>query len=291
MNPSLPFAISIMATTLLVPHYGIAQAKELSQTTRALQITEKWQDFKNDPSTGQDGKVVFMYGSNLPLIVCAPDFLCTIELEKGEMIHDIDIGDSRRWIIKPTTIGEEGSAQTEIILKATEENLKTTMVVSTNRRLYVFNLFSDPVKWMARIAFAYPEDSQRNLFAFKKKQREAKQEAMRKIRERTLSTGQNIEHLDFNYRLSGDSPVWKPLRVYTDFHKTYIQFPRYMKSTEAPALVIQKDNGTLFSEPTRELVNYRVKGNLYIVDRVLTHAALISGVGWSQDLVEIRRVR
>jgi type IV secretory pathway VirB9-like protein len=43
-------------------------------------------------------------------------------------------------------------------------------------------------------------------------------------------------------------------------------------------------------EKAQEMVNYRVKENIYIVDRLFDRAALILGEGKNADRVEIRRV-
>jgi hypothetical protein len=56
---------------------------------------------------------------------------------------------------------------------------------------------------------------------------------------------------------------------------------------DAPALVALGNDGSWFSSPTKQIVNYRVEGNTYVVDRVLSSAALISGVGRSQSEVQI----
>ena len=53
-----------------------------------------------------------------------------------------------------------------------------------------------------------------------------------------------------------------------------------MKSSEAPALLINAGSGT-------QMVNYRVKGNYYVVDRLFSDAILVSGVGRDQDRVTI----
>lgn len=37
------------------------------------------------------------------------------------------------------------------------------------------------------------------------------------------------------------------------------------------------------------IVNYRLKGNMMIVDYQIDKAVLVSGVGWGQDKVTIRR--
>jgi len=58
--------------------------------------------------------------------------------------------------------------------------------------------------------------------------------------------------------------------------------PPAAASTEAPVLVsIAEEDGS------KELVNYRLRGDTFIVDRVLLRSALISGVGRSQTRVDI----
>ena len=53
-----------------------------------------------------------------------------------------------------------------------------------------------------------------------------------------------------------------------------------MKTSEAPALLIAVGGGT-------QMVNYRVEGNYYVVDRLFNQAVLVSGVGRQQDRVTI----
>jgi type IV secretory pathway VirB9-like protein len=103
----------------------------------------------------------------------------------------------------------------------------------------------------------------------------------------TLSTGENTAGLDFNFRMDGDSPKWKPQRIYTDGVKTYIQFPSARFADEAPALVAIGKGTSLWSGSTEQLVNYRLIGDRYVVDQVLDKAALISGVGHGQTKVNI----
>ncbi len=99
----------------------------------------------------------------------------------------------------------------------------------------------------------------------------------------------NAGNLDFGFRLSGDAPSWRPLRVYSDGSKTYIQFPRPVAFGSAPALVGLSNDGGWFSSPSKMLINYRILGDRYVVDRLLDRAELVSGVGSGQDRVLITR--
>ena len=53
-----------------------------------------------------------------------------------------------------------------------------------------------------------------------------------------------------------------------------------IRGSEAPALLINAGRGT-------QMVNYRVKGNYYVVDRLFSDAILVAGVGRDQDRVTI----
>ena len=100
-----------------------------------------------------------------------------------------------------------------------------------------------------------------------------------------LDLVKDIAKLDFDFDLTGDHPSWRPMRVYSDGQQTFIQFPPAMLHDEAPVLVALDSSGD------DQLVNYRVKDSMFVVDKVLRRAALISGVGGAQERVEISHRR
>ena len=91
----------------------------------------------------------------------------------------------------------------------------------------------------------------------------------------------NPERLRFRYRIDGDAP-WKPLSVFDDGAKVYIQFPAGIAESEAPPLFVVGPDG----RPA--LVNYRVRGTTYIVDRLFAAAELRLGMA-PQRVVRIVR--
>jgi type IV secretion system protein VirB9 len=93
----------------------------------------------------------------------------------------------------------------------------------------------------------------------------------------------NISNLDFNYEIEGDAQ-WKPIRVYNDGIKTFIQMPKDMSVREAPVLLV------LDSASNKNLVNYRLKDDKYIVDKLFDSAILLLGVGADQESIIIYRV-
>ena len=97
----------------------------------------------------------------------------------------------------------------------------------------------------------------------------------------------NPEDLHLDYEIRGkDKLRWKPVRVWDDGVKTYIQFRKgsTLKSVEAPVLVV-------FERKKEVLVNYRAAEDMYIVDKVFDTGALIAGTGSKQDRVVIKRLK
>jgi P-type conjugative transfer protein TrbG len=125
---------------------------------------------------------------------------------------------------------------------------------------------------MAAISWIYPQD---RLIALK--QQNARADAVRPI-----AQGLALDKLRFRYAISGDNPPWKPVRAFDDGSKVYIEFPARIDQGEAPPLFVVGPTGE------SELVNYRVRGNYYIVDRLFGAAELRLGRD-PQQIVRIGR--
>ena len=75
---------------------------------RALKIARDWQArsaTQLTPVPGPDGAIQFLYGAVQPSIVCAVMQVTDIELQAGEQINNINIGDSARWLVEPAVTG------------------------------------------------------------------------------------------------------------------------------------------------------------------------------------------
>ena len=253
-----------------------------SKEQRAVSLARAWAERNEMPHAGEDGVVRFLYGATLPTVVCAPLQVCDLALQPGEIVNNVNLGDKVRWNVSPGLSGSPSGQITHLIIKPTDAGLISSMTIETNRRTYAIKLVSTQRSWMPLIAFNYPDDMQRQWSAYQ-------QNVAWGAASSTLPTGENVANLDFGFRLSGDNPAWRPLRVYTDGAKTYIQFPRAMAFGSAPALVGLDNDGGWFSGPSQQMVNYRIAGDRYVVDRVLDRAELVSGVGSGQTRVMITR--
>ena len=192
------------------------------------------------------------------------------------------IGDSVRFDVPLTTSGSDDNPIPHIIVKPKESGVETTLIVTTDRRSYYFRLISDDSHYMARVGFVYPDsqDRQRAAFYLDQEVKAAKFEAKRKQYIAPRST--NIDSLNFHYDIGGKAP-WKPLRVYNDGRKTYIDMPQVMQAHEAPALIVIGEEGN------EQQVNYRLQGNRYKVDFLIRKAVMVLGSGSSQARIYIEQ--
>jgi type IV secretion system protein VirB9 len=240
-----------------------------------LKLSRRWLNRKDMPAPGDDGRILYLYGATLPSVVCAPLNVCDLELQPGERVRDLHVGDAVRWKITPAQSGSEGAETTHIVIKPMDVGLITTMVITTDRRVYYVKLASSKKHYMPRVAFQYPDDVERQWAAYRASEQRAAN---------TLATEERVEDLDFGYDIEGAAP-WKPVRVYNDGLKTVIQMPRTLRQTEAPTLLV------LGPGRKEQLVNYRLHADRYIVDQVFDTAVLVAGVGSEQTRVTLRRQR
>ncbi len=150
--------------------------------------------------------------------------------------------------------------------------LKTNLVVATDRRTYHLQLESTEKTAMAALSWTYPNDQ---LLILKRQNERAEAVA-------PIAAGLALENLHFRYGITGDTPPWRPVRAFDDGAKVYIEFPDRIDQGEAPPLfVVGPDGGS-------QLVNYRVRRNYYIVDRLFAAAELRLGND-PQQVVRIAR--
>jgi type IV secretion system protein VirB9 len=196
-----------------------------------------------------------------------------IALEPGEKLVSVSAGDTVRWVVGDTTSGEGKEATVHILVKPIGADLETNLLITTHRRTYHLEMRSSPSTYMASVSWTYPQSE---LVTLRKQRTEADDTTTV-----VADTGVNIDRLQFRYRVEGDAP-WRPRQVFDDGSKVYIQFPSGLAQSEAPPLFVIGPDG----KPA--LVNYRVRGTTYIVDRLFAVAELRLGTE-PQRIVRIVR--
>jgi type IV secretion system protein VirB9 len=205
-------------------------------------------------------------------VYASPEKVTDIALQSGEDLVSVSAGDTVRWVIGDTTSGAGNAKQTHILVKPTRPDLKTNLVINTNRRTYLLELTSTPQTWMASVSWHYPHD---RLMALQRQNERAATAT-------PVSGAVALERVRFRYEITGDTPSWRPVRVFDDGEKVYIQFPAGIAQGELPPLFVVGPTGE------NQLVNYRAKPPYYIVDRLFGAAELRLG-GEKQQVVRISR--
>jgi type IV secretion system protein VirB9 len=208
-------------------------------------------------------------------VYAAPGEVTDIALEAGEHLvgaGPVAAGDTVRWIVGDTESGAGASKRIHILVKPTRPDLATNLVINTDRRTYHLELQSAEKTYMASVSWVYAEDQ---IIALRRQNATAESAA-------PVATGVDINTLNFRYRIEGDMPAWRPLRAFDDGRQVFIEFPAGIGQGEMPPLwVIGSAGGA-------ELVNYRVRGNHMIIDRLFAAAELRLG-GEHQQKVRIVR--
>ena len=211
-------------------------------------------------------------------IYTAPKHITDIVLAPGEVLTGKPAGgDTVRWEVGVTSSGEHNHKRVHVLVKPVRPNLKTNLTLHTNRRTYLLELRAFRSSYMASVSWHYPQETIKQLTLAAA---ERDHQASGVVQE--WATPMDL-HFDYRVKtVKGKSPSWIPRRVFDDGRKTYIQFPSDIAVRESPALFL------LSAEKKIQLVNYRMKGTYYIVDRLFETAELRLGEK-TQTVVRIQR--
>lgn len=207
--------------------------------------------------------MIFSYSPNqLYKIYCRMGFITDLAFKKGETINYVGGGDTAGWSISKTNVdGVE-----HLLIKPVVETGTTNFFIATDKHTYQVivnssNWYNPMVKWV------YGQETiTENLLEKKKNER--------------VITGNvnvsNITDMDFNYVASGNGN--KPELIFSDGEKTYLKF-KSIKNKQVPIFVRAKNRKEM------SLVNYTVKDNYYIIDKVFDVAQLRES---DKDIVTIK---
>lgn len=205
-------------------------------------------------------------------VYASPGKVTDVALQEGEQLVSVSAGDTVRWVIGDTSSGTGATSRVHILVKPTRPDLRTNLVVNTDRRTYLLELTATELTWMASVSWDYPQD---RLLALRNQNLRAEAAA-------PVADGVALERLRFRYAISGDNPSWRPLSAFDDGTKVYIQFPSGIAQGELPPLFVVGPAGE------NQLVNARFRAPYYVVDRLFGAAELRLG-GDKQQVVRIER--
>lgn len=255
-NPTPPPVVAI--TPSIMPR------RRLPPSAAELRVRAANRVATREPATRAFVNAVQVYPYSdgvLYRLFAAPERVSDIALQPGEAIVSVAAGDTVRWTVGDTTSGSGEAKRVHILVKPFTAGLTTNLIITTDRRAYHLQLESTLATAMAALSWTYPQDE---LIAIR---RAAEQEKAAT----PVATGLALDQLNFGYQIAGDTPPWRPLRAFDDGRQTFIEFPASIAVGEAPPLFVLGPTGDA------QLVNYRVSGRFYVVDRLFGAAELRLG--------------
>ena len=252
-------------------HYAAAEA-----SLRSVAVANR--SSLSRPSSGAYVNATLYYDyepGRLYTLNTSPRFLTAITLRPGEKLISKAAGDTVRWVLGETVEGAGATEQVIVFVKPIRGDLRTNIILTTDQRTYLLEAVSrDGDSYNSVITWNYPQEEMRE------------QLAARAAAEQSVVAATNVENLNFSYKVepvhARHGPRWQPLRVFDDGLKTYIQFPPNLASSEAPPLFL------IGPHDQAQLVNYRLMGGYYVVDRLIDVAELRLGEK-PQTVVRITR--
>ncbi len=282
LSPGAVLALVLAASTPRAVFAADADPRGQEGRSPTARVTGANAAARVEPS-GQDyanANQIYAYEAGaLFQVYAAPSHVTDIALQPGETLSadgPVAAGDTVRWIIGQTQSGSGESRRIHILVKPTRGDLKTNLVINTDRRTYHLELNASPAAYMAAVSWRYPQDE---LIALEAR---AANEARR-----AAEPAMRLDDLDFGYRVSGARVAWRPVRVFDDGRQVILEFDAAIDQGALPPLFLRNPDGGA------DLVNYRVLGHRLIVDRLFDVAELrlVSGRRTQTVVIEKRSSR
>lgn len=242
----------------------------------AVAQAQEWQKGgKAHPILSSDGKVIFAYGQSMPKLTCSPTRACDVEMQAGEKVRKVILGDGVNWTWSGADSVEGGAEVKHVIFQPRDSNLESNVIITTDHRTYHIKLFSPRKEgvYLNRVGFYYPQElvtdweSKAGVLAeVKAKEEESK----------VMQAPVGVENLDFDYKVDGQAS-FKPTQVFNDGGRVYFVMPDGIRAEESPVLVLLDDKNQAM------VVNYRVasdpatKKTHYVVDKLFAKGELRLG--------------
>ena len=195
-----------------------AELRTVNSALKVRQVTDSNTQRANQAIAAR-GKMLFTYAEGGIYELQAATFRQTaIELQPGEVLTGRDLptaGDTARWTLAITRTGTAPAESVVLIVKPLEADLETNMTITTNRRIYNIVLKSTDHTYMPLVGWVYPQDEARAA--------QSVVERASEVESQSEPLAVAPDKLNFNCAISGSKVVWKPIRVYDDGTRTYLQ--------------------------------------------------------------------
>lgn len=198
--------------------------------------------------------VTFQYTDNsVYQIYSKPNYITTIKLQPGEKVIFKAGGDTENWQLEQTTGGKDN--REILLLVPTDVDLKTNLVITTDRHTYLINVVSTEDKYNPLVEWQYPQE--KKLFY----------DNYNSNTENLVVS--DVKNLNYGYTISNKKYNFAPNLVFDDGTKTYILMKNNLK--EMPSFYVKGTDNQL------TLVTSRVEGRYVVLDYVTNEIYVVNG--------------
>ena len=260
-------SVELVPANLLEPkHHVLSQKGVLDQQPENVKAAIENYARAHRAATLHDGiTTIFPYDANSqPAIECRPLRVTEISLQPSEEVKSVAAGDTERWIVT--------TAYNRVLVKPKAPGIATNLIILTDHHSYSLGLKAGR-NYVPRVAFYYPSE----VLAAEHERKRALDKAAEQALVLPLSP-----KLNFGYSIAGPDVPWKPVQIFDDGARVYVEMPENLMASDAPSLMVA-------SNGKDALVNYQVKDRYYLVDRLFDQAVLVSGTGADRKEVSIKR--
>jgi type IV secretion system protein VirB9 len=258
---------------------SLSNKRRLQVLTNKMQIDKEIDNYINNGQaemiTRPDGTIIYPYGLAQVNLVAKRMMYSKIILQEGEKIISAAAGDTVRWNILPTYIGDADSFTPVVLVKPFMGGLQTSLSIITNKRDYDIIIESiNTGDFMSRIGFYYPQDKADSIdVALPPDKIENNDSRQPKV---------NIENIKYDYRISGDRSLsWYPLSIFEDGNKVFIKMPDNVDRSQLPVFMMVDRRGQA------EVVNYRYFKPYFVIDTIFHQGILILGTDRFRQMVHL----
>jgi type IV secretion system protein TrbG len=222
-----------------------------------------------------DGKVVFAYGQSMPKLTCSPLRACDVEMEPGEKVKKVILGDGVNWQWDAAESVERGKQVQHIVIQPKDRELETNLIVTTDRRTYHIKLYSPKIEgaYINRMGFYYPSEL---VSSWADKMGVEAAAAAKEDGLNVLPIAVAPGQLSFDYKVEGDAD-FKPLRVFNNGEQVFMAMPDSMKNGENPAFLLIDESGKAMVVNYRRDVDKTTGSIHYVVDKLFSKGELRRG--------------
>jgi type IV secretion system protein TrbG len=252
----------------------------------------EYADTGEPPILGLPTSRVFPHGHEVPVVRCLPLRACDLVFQTGERLAGWALGDSERWLVEQLTEGTGETARPHLLLKPTDYQLATNLVVLTDRRSYRLELESpthdevhdDTVDgplaaYDARISWWYPDDFVHRIRSGDAAAAAAAERAEAHHRG-AVALDRPLDPADLSFAYAVKHPwrrsrrlPWKPLTVFDDGDQVFIRLPAAARRSDLPVVLGLLDDGSHYP------LAARLDGDWLIVPTLFDRAELVLGTG------------